>query len=100
MNGNSVVRFCFVRLTTQAQGLRDELVGELSRELAAACAPCPVWVGVPGDSSAARWDVAITIGLPGLEAWQALERRADFIGAMTRLTDRAEVLKAWTFAQP
>lgn len=94
----SVIRFCFLRLHPEPSARRAQLAHELTEELARACAPHPVWVGLPGDDSAARWDLALTIELPDLPAWQALEQRAELAEVLTRLQSDAAVIKAWTFA--
>ncbi len=95
-----VVRYCFVRLLDEVAGEREAKAHALAAELAILCAPCPVWVGVPGDESAARWDLSLMIGLPDLATWQALEASSAFTELIGRLTAEAKVVKAWTFAQP
>lgn len=95
-----VQRFCFVRLREEAAKVREAMARELAAELTALCAPHPVWVGVPGDDSAARWDLALVISLPDVAAWQALAARAAFDEVMLRLAAEAAVVKAWTFAMP
>jgi len=95
-----VQRFCFVRLREEPSARRDAVARELTAELTAACAPHAVWVGVPGDESAARWDLGIVIALPDVAAWQALASLAAFDEIMLRLADEAAVVKAWTFAMP
>jgi hypothetical protein len=94
----AVFRYCFVRLADAEQATRDDLAAALQTELTAACAPHPVWVGLPADDSAARWDLAITIALPRLAAWQELSMTPGFASVMQHLSDRAAVVKAWTFA--
>lgn len=96
----SVLRFCFVRLHPEPSARRDQRAHELLDELTRACAPHAVWAGVPGDDSAARWDLALTIELPSLEAWRALEQRPDLAAVLARLQQDAAVVKAWTFACP
>ncbi|MEZ4360510.1 MAG: hypothetical protein R3B48_10030 [Kofleriaceae bacterium] len=96
----AVTRFCFVRLRDDDAARRDALARELADELTRLCAPHPVWVGVPGDESAARWDLAITIALPELAAWTSLAGEPTFAARVRRLSDEAEVVKAWTFAAP
>ncbi len=93
-----VLRFCFVRLGEEASARREAMARQLFVELTAACAPHAVWVGVPGDESAARWDLGITIALPDVAAWQALAATAAFDEIMLRLAGEAAVVKAWTFA--
>ena len=95
-----VVRYCFVRLLDEPAAEREARAHTLAAELALACAPCPVWVGVPADESAARWDLAVTIALPDLSTWQALAASPAYEEVMARLTVDAKVVKAWTFAQP
>lgn len=96
----AVLRFCFVRLHPEPSAHRDQLARELEHELTRVCAPHPVWAGVPGDDSAARWDLAFTIELPDLAAWQALEQRAALAEVLSRLQRDAAVVKAWTFSRP
>jgi hypothetical protein len=95
-----IVRFCFVRLREEAIPEREAIAHALTAELSIVCAPHLLWVGLPGDESAARWDLSLTIGLPDLAAWQALAASAAFDEAMVRLAAQAEVVKAWTFAAP
>lgn len=95
-----VVRYCFVRLLDEPAAEREARAHTLATELTRACAPCPVWVGVPADESAARWDLAVTIALPDLCAWQALAASPAYEAVLARLTVDAKVIKAWTFAQP
>lgn len=95
-----VHRFCFVRLREEASARRDAMARELTAELTAACAPHAVWVGVPGDDSAVRWDLGVVIALPDVAAWQALAATAAFEEIMLRLASEAAVVKAWTFAAP
>jgi hypothetical protein len=95
-----VVRYCFVRLLDGPAADREARAHALAAELAVACAPCPVWVGVPADESAVRWDLAVTIGLPDLTTWQALAASPAYEAVMARLTVDAKVVKAWTFARP
>jgi hypothetical protein len=95
-----VQRFCFVRLREEASVRRDAMARELTAELTAACAPHAVWVGVPGDDSAARWDLGIVIALPDVPAWQALAATAAFDEIMLQLAGEAAVVKAWTFTVP
>lgn len=95
-----VQRFCFVRLHEQVAARREEVARALAAELGALCAPHPVWVGIPGDDSAARWDLGVVISLPDVAAWQALAARPAFDEAMARLAADAAVVKAWTFAAP
>jgi hypothetical protein len=95
-----VQRFCFVRLHEEASARRDAMARELIAELTAACAPHTVWIGVPGDDSAARWDLSIVIALPDVAAWRALACLTAFDDIMLRLADEAAVVKAWTFALP
>ncbi|HRC57159.1 MAG: hypothetical protein IPI49_07930 [Myxococcales bacterium] len=96
---STVMRFCFVRLRQELAAQRDELCAKLRDELTAACAPHPVWTGVPGDDSAIRWDLAVTISLPDLAAWERLAGAPALAAIMDRLDGAAEVLKTWTFAQ-
>ncbi len=95
-----IVRFCFARLREESIPEREAIAQALAVELALVCAPHPLWVGVPGDESAARWDLAVMIGLPDLAAWQALAALPAFDEAMVQLAVRSEVVKAWTFAAP
>lgn len=94
----AIVRFCFLRLHPEPSARRDQLASELATELARVCSPHPVWAGVPGDDSAARWDLAFTIELPDLEAWRALEQQPGLTELLARLQGDAAVVKAWTFA--
>lgn len=95
-----VQRFCFVRLREEEAPAREELARALRAELTALCAPHPVWVGLPGDESAARWDLGLVISLPDVAAWRQLAATPAFDDAMLRLTAAATVIKAWTFAAP
>lgn len=95
-----VQRFCFVRLREEASVRREAMARALTEELTAACAPHAVWVGVPGDESAARWDLGIAISLPDVAAWQTLAATSAFDEIMLRLAGEAAVVKAWTFAAP
>jgi hypothetical protein len=94
----AVFRYCFVRLSDAEQATRGALAATLQEQLGAACTPHPVWVGIPADDSAARWDLAITIALPELAAWHRLSMTPGFTAAMQHVSDRAAVVKAWTFA--
>lgn len=93
-----VIRFCFVRLQEATSAHRLTLANQLRAELSAACAPHPVWVGVPGDESAAKWDLGFTIGLPDGAAWRGLAATSAFEEIMLRLAGESTVVKAWTFA--
>ena len=95
-----VIRFGFLRLHDDASARRETLARELLRELRELCAPHAVWAGIPGDDSAARWDLAFTITLPDLAAWQQLASSEPLRAALARLEAQAAVSKAWTFSQP
>jgi hypothetical protein len=101
MDPISVVQRCyFVRLRDDASAQRDTYANELVRELRELCGPYPVWVGVPGDDSAARWDLAILISFASLSQWQELAAGSAFCDAIANVTAAAAVIKAWTFATP
>ncbi|HTL38546.1 MAG TPA: hypothetical protein VL326_35695 [Kofleriaceae bacterium] len=90
-----VQRFTFVKLLDEEAGGRDELAEKLRAELAAAGAD--VVVGLPGDDSAARWDLSIVITAASLDAWNALAKQPAMVGVFDELAERAAVVKAWTF---
>lgn len=90
-----IQRFCFVKLRDDEVGTRAELAELLRAQLLAAGAD--VVVGLPGDDSAVRWDMSITITAASLEAWNALAQQPAMTGAFDELAARSEVVKAWTF---
>jgi hypothetical protein len=95
-----VHRYCFVRLHEELTPTRNAMAVTLRAELTSLCGPHPVWIGVPGDDSAARWDLSIVLSFPDLMTWQAVAAAVPFQACMARLDAAAAVLKAWTFATP
>lgn len=93
-----IQRFCFVKLHDAEVGMRDELAEKLRAELIAAGADAVV--GLPADTSAARWDLSIVITTATLEAWQAIAQLPEMVGVFDELAARAAVVKAWTFSSP
>lgn len=90
-----IQRFCFVKLTDGEVATRGELAELLSAQMRAAGAD--VVVGLPADDSAARWDLSIVIRAASIDAWHALAQQPAMIGAFDELSQRAHVIKAWTF---
>jgi hypothetical protein len=90
-----IQRFCFVKLRDDEVGTRLELAEMLRAQLISAGADAVV--GLPGDASAIRWDLAITITAASIAAWNALAQTPAMIGVFDELAARAEVVKAWTF---
>jgi hypothetical protein len=90
-----IQRFCFLKLRAEHVDARVELADKLRAELRAAGADATV--GVPADTSASRWDLAITITTASLAAWNALAISPAMVGVFDDLAARAEVVKAWTF---
>jgi hypothetical protein len=91
-----IQRFCFVKLLDDEVASRTELAEKLRAELIAAGADAVV--GLPADSSAARWDLSIVITTASLAAWHALSQLPSMVGVFDELAARAAVVKAWTFS--
>jgi hypothetical protein len=90
-----IQRFCFVKLLDDEVGRRGELAEKLRAELIAAGADAVV--GVPADSSAAKWDMSIVITAASLDAWHALSQLPAVAGVFDDLAERSVVVKAWNF---
>ena len=90
-----IQRFCFVKLLDDEVATRGELAEMLAAQLRSAGADAEV--GIPADDSAARWDLSIVISVASLEAWHALAQLPAMTGVFDELSQRAAVLKAWTF---
>ena len=90
-----IQRFCFVKLGDGEVATRGELAELLSAQMRAAGADAVV--GVPADDSAAKWDLSIVINAASLAAWHALAQTPAMIGVFDELSQRATVIKAWTF---
>ena len=93
-----IQRFCFVKLADDEAPTRGELAARLSAQMRGAGAD--VVVGLPADASAARWDLSIVITTASLSAWNALAELPAMIAAFEELSERAAVVKAWTFEAP
>lgn len=91
-----IQRFCFVKLRDEEVATRGELAAVLAAELRHAGADAAV--GLPADASAARWDLSIVVSTASLAAWHALAQAPAMVAVLDRLTRRATVVKAWTFA--
>ena len=90
-----IQRFCFVKLRDDEVATRGELAEMLSAQMRSAGAD--VVVGLPADDSAARWDMSIVITAASLAAWNALAQAPAMTGVFDELSQRASVVKAWTF---
>lgn len=90
-----IQRFCFVKLSDDEIATRGELAEMLSAQMRSAGAD--VVVGLPADASAARWDLSIVITAASLDAWNALAELPAMTGVFDELSQRATVVKAWTF---
>ena len=90
-----IQRFCFVKLRDDEVATRGELAELLSAQMRAAGADATV--GIPADDSAARWDLSIVVTAASLAAWHAISQLPAMIGAFDELSQRATVVKAWTF---
>jgi hypothetical protein len=90
-----IQRFCFVKLVDDEVAIRGELAEMLSAQLRSAGAD--VVVGLPADASAARWDLSIVITAASLEAWNALAQAPAVTSVFDELSQRAKVVKSWTF---
>jgi hypothetical protein len=90
-----IQRFCFVKLRDDEVATRGEFAAMLSAQMRAAGAD--VVVGLPADESAARWDLSIVITVASLDAWNVLAAVPAMTGAFDELSQRAAVVKAWTF---
>jgi hypothetical protein len=90
-----IQRFCFVKLRDDEVATRGELAERLSAQMRSAGAN--VVVGLPADASAARWDLSIVITAASLDAWNALAEVPAMTSVLDELSQRATVVKAWTF---
>jgi hypothetical protein len=90
-----IQRFCFVKLHDDEVATRGELAQMLSAQMRSAGAD--VVVGLPADESAARWDLSIVITAASLDAWNALAAVPAMTGVFDEISQRAAVVKAWTF---
>jgi hypothetical protein len=90
-----IQRFCFVKLRDDEVSVRGEIAALLAAELREASADAVV--GLPGDASAASWDLSIVITAASLAAWHALAQLPAIARVFDQLAQRARVVKAWTF---
>jgi hypothetical protein len=90
-----IQRFCFVKLLDDEVATRGELAEMMRAQLISGGAD--VVVGLPCDSSAARWDMSIVITAASLDAWNALAQLPAMTGVFDELAARSAVVKAWTF---
>jgi hypothetical protein len=90
-----IQRFCFVKLRDDEVAIRGEIAALLAAELREASADAVV--GLPGDASAASWDLSIVITAASLAAWHALAQLPAIVRVFDQLAQRARVVKAWTF---
>lgn len=91
-----IQRFCFVKLRDAEVAIRGDIAALLAAELREAGADAVV--GVPGDASAARWDLSIVITAASLDAWHAVSQLPAVARVFDQLAERADVVKAWTFS--
>lgn len=92
-----ITRFCFVRLAPEHSS-EPGRAAVLTRARALADAGLTVRLGVPADDSAAKWDVAIAIDAPSLDALAAAQLGAAWIELDAHLATHAIVVKTWNFA--
>lgn len=92
-----ITRFCFVRLAPEHSDLPGR-AAVLTRARALADDGLTVRLGVPADDSAAKWDVAIAIDAPSLDALAAAQLGAAWIEFDAHLATHAIVVKTWNFA--
>ena len=90
-----IQRFCFVKLLAHEVETRDELAQMLRVQLRSEGADAVV--GLPADDSAARWDLSIVITAHSIDAWNRIATQPGMVGVFDELSNRATVLKAWTF---
>jgi hypothetical protein len=90
-----IQRFCFVKLSDAEVPTRAAFAEALRAELADAGADAVV--GLPADSSAARWDLSLVITCASLAAWTALAQTPAMIAILDGIAARAAVVKSWTF---
>lgn len=93
-----ITRFCFVRLAPEhAHELGRAAVLARARAVADD-AGVIVRLGVPADDSAAKWDVAIAVDAPSLDALAAAQLGAAWLELDAHLATHAIVVKTWNFA--
>ena len=94
-----VDRFYFVKLVDDEVPARAAIAARVRAELGAVAGVDRVTVGVPADTSAARWDLSIVIRADDLAAWQRLAADPRLIALLDDwLAAKAAVIKAWTFS--
>lgn len=93
-----ITRFCFVRLAPEHSDLPGRAAVLTRARALADDAGLTVRLGVPADDSAAKWDVAIAIDAPSLDALAAAQLGAAWIELDAHLATHAIVVKTWNFA--
>ena len=92
-----ITRHCFVRLAPEhAHDAGRAAVLALARALADD-AGLTVRLGTPADDSAAKWDAAIVVDAPSLDALAAARLGAAWLALDAHLATHAIVVKAWNF---
>lgn len=90
-----IQRFCFIKLHDPHVEGRDDYALRLRALFEEA--GVEALVGVPADDSAARWDLSIVITAASLDAWHVLSRTPKVVEIFDELSERAKVIKRWTF---